>query len=144
LRKKVTEEKQAIGRRIAQARREAGLTQKQLGQLAGVDLRSVQAWEQGQTNPYRRLRTLENILGRSGAWLLQGSEPVVHGSAAVGGEEAGGWGNIEEGIQYVLRAPGAFEGTQDVLIQQLMETLLTMSERLDAVEARLDAIESTG
>ena len=65
--------RQEIGRRIAQARRDRGLTQKQLAELTGVKERSVQAWEQGETNPYRRMRALERVLELPGSWLLRGA-----------------------------------------------------------------------
>jgi transcriptional regulator with XRE-family HTH domain len=69
-----------IGRRIAQARREAGLTQEELGQLIGVTTRSVQGYEAGNVIPFRHLRKLESATGKSRGWLLYGDE----GSGSVG------------------------------------------------------------
>jgi len=67
-----TEDKQAVGKRVAQARRRAGLTQKQLADLVGVGERAVQGWELGQSHPYRRLAALERVLNIDRDWLLQG------------------------------------------------------------------------
>ncbi len=71
------EKAKQIGRRIQQARREAGgMTQRELGELIGVTERSVAAYERGEVIPYRYLRDLERILGVEAAWLLHGDEAV--------------------------------------------------------------------
>lgn len=78
-----TPKAQEIGARIAQARREAGgMSQQELGDLIHprVSVRSIQAYEAGDTIPYRYLRELERVLGRPAAWFL-------HGDAAVRGTE---------------------------------------------------------
>ena len=67
-----TDEKARIGRRIAQARKEAGLTQRELADQVGVTLRSVQAWERGEAHPYRHLPVLQRVLGRDAEWLVGG------------------------------------------------------------------------
>lgn len=62
-----------IGRRIAQARKEAGgMTQRELGELIGVTDRSVMAYEKGEVIPYRFLRKIEEATGRSAGWILHG------------------------------------------------------------------------
>lgn len=63
-----------IGRRIAQARREAGLTQEELGRLIGVTTRSVQGYEAGNVIPFRHLSKLESATGKSRGWLLYGDD----------------------------------------------------------------------
>ncbi len=64
-----------IGRRIAEARREAGgMTQEELGELVGVSVRSIAAWELGDVIPYRHLKELEKATGTDAAWLLHGAE----------------------------------------------------------------------
>lgn len=63
----------AIGKRIAERRRIRGLTQKQLAALVGVGEKSLQAWEGGRANPYRRLPLLARILGCSPEWLYTGT-----------------------------------------------------------------------
>lgn len=67
-----------VGRRIAQARREAGLTQHQLADALGVSRRSVQGYESGAVAPYRHLRRLAEVLGHPSEWFIaDGSEPLL-------------------------------------------------------------------
>lgn len=69
-----------IGERIAQARHETGgMTQDQLADLLNVSTRSVQAYEAGETIPWKYMRTLEEIFKRPMAWFLYGdqAEPAV-------------------------------------------------------------------
>lgn len=61
-----------IGRRIAQSRREAGLTQEELARLIGVTTRSVQGYEAGKVTPFRHLRKLEEVTEKPRGWLLYG------------------------------------------------------------------------
>ncbi len=61
-----------IGHRIAQARKEAGLTQQELADRLRVTRRSVQGYESGAVVPYRRLNILAQVLDRSAAWFLSG------------------------------------------------------------------------
>ncbi len=69
---------QEIGRRIVQARKEAGgMTQRELAELLGVTERSVIAYEHGDVIPYRFLDKLESALGRSAGWFLHGEETAV-------------------------------------------------------------------
>jgi transcriptional regulator with XRE-family HTH domain len=76
--RQITEKSREIGARIAAARHEAGaMGQQELGDLVGVTVRSVQAWEAGEVIPYRYLRDLESALGRPAAWILHGEEAVV-------------------------------------------------------------------
>jgi transcriptional regulator with XRE-family HTH domain len=65
-------EAKEIGARIAQARREAGLTQEQLAELAPFSARSLQDYETGVTIPYRQLREIGRLLDRPVEWLLHG------------------------------------------------------------------------
>lgn len=67
-------ERSEIGARIAQARRESGVTQAELARALGVTVRSVQNWEAGSSVPYRHLRAIESVTHRRPGWLLDGSE----------------------------------------------------------------------
>ena len=71
-----------IGRRIAQARRQAGLTQEQLASRLGVTKRSLQGYEAGTVAPYRHLRALAGVLGRERAWFLGPESPRLPSRAA--------------------------------------------------------------
>jgi transcriptional regulator with XRE-family HTH domain len=67
-----------IGRRLAQARKEAGFTQEQLAELVGVTPRSIQGYEAGKVVPYRHLKRLEEVTGKPPSWLLRNEkEPGV-------------------------------------------------------------------
>ena len=61
-----------VGERIAQARKEAGLTQDELSDLIGVGMRQIQYYEAGESNPYRTLRRIAEATGQSVGWLLHG------------------------------------------------------------------------
>lgn len=53
---------QELGRRIAQARAAAQLTQQELADELGVTRRSVQGYEAGAVAPYRHLERLADVL----------------------------------------------------------------------------------
>jgi DNA-binding XRE family transcriptional regulator len=55
-------ELQELGRRIAQARAAAHLTQEELAEELGVTRRSVQGYEAGVVAPYRHLERLAEVL----------------------------------------------------------------------------------
>jgi transcriptional regulator with XRE-family HTH domain len=71
-----TDRKTEVGRRLAVARRRTGLTQKQLAHVLGVAPPTVQAWEQGRADPYRRTRDLERVLGIDAEWLFGNADIV--------------------------------------------------------------------
>jgi transcriptional regulator with XRE-family HTH domain len=64
------EERARVGQRIARARKEAGLTQKELADRIGVARRSVQGYESGEIAPYRHLNRVAAAVGRSRHWLV--------------------------------------------------------------------------
>jgi predicted transcriptional regulator len=67
--------KRAIGERLRKARLEAGgMSQRELGELLGVTERSIQAYEQGQTVPYRFGARLTEVLGVPVSWLWYGDD----------------------------------------------------------------------
>ena len=77
-------EEEGIGRRLAQARKEAGLTQEQLAELVGVTPRSIQGYEAGKVVPYRHLKRLEEITGKPSSWFLRSemASPSLNGDVA--------------------------------------------------------------
>jgi len=68
------DERNAIGRRIAEARRGGGLTQRELADRLGVTVRTVQNYEAGVAVPYRHLRSIESVGHKRPGWILQGGE----------------------------------------------------------------------
>src|SRR4051794_7915534 len=61
-----------VGERIAQARLELGLSQRELGVRIGRSERSIQGYEAGYILPYGKLADLEQILQRPARWFLYG------------------------------------------------------------------------
>lgn len=60
-----------IGRRITQAREEAGLTQEELGRLIGVSDAAVNRWEKAINRiDLSALRRIAEILGKPPMWFL--------------------------------------------------------------------------
>ena len=70
----------SLNERIIQARKQAGLTQEQLGEKLGVSRQAVSKWESGQANPdITYIVEMCRLFDVSSDWLLMGKEP---GSAA--------------------------------------------------------------
>ena len=61
-----------VGERIVIARKEQALTQVELAELAGVSQRSMQAYENGEVVPYRKMREIARILEKPVEYLLYG------------------------------------------------------------------------
>lgn len=69
-----------VGRRIAQARKEAGImAQWELGNLLGLSERSIAAYEAGDVIPFRVMDRLAEILNVSPAWILHGDNDGLEG-----------------------------------------------------------------
>lgn len=66
-----------IGGRIAQARRERGLTQEELAGSGTFSKRSLQDYESGLTIPFRHLRELSQLLDQPVQWFLYGEDADV-------------------------------------------------------------------
>ena len=72
-----------VGRRVAERRRQLGFTQEDLAERARVNLKTVQALEQGRTEP--SLRTLGTL-----AEALSTTLPMLVTSGEDGGEDERG------------------------------------------------------
>lgn len=75
----LSDESAAVGARIIQVRKELGLTQEELAELAGVSQRSMQAYETGEVIPYRKMREIAAVLQVSPSWILHGEEEEPDG-----------------------------------------------------------------
>jgi len=69
-----TAERRRIGSRITQARRERGLTQRELAEELGVTPRSIQNYESGTIVPWRHLGRIELVTRKRAGWLLRDDE----------------------------------------------------------------------
>jgi transcriptional regulator with XRE-family HTH domain len=65
------DQRRRIGSRILVARREAGLTQRELAELLGITTRSVQNYESGAVMPWRHLARIETLTRKRRGWLTQ-------------------------------------------------------------------------
>jgi transcriptional regulator with XRE-family HTH domain len=63
--------REVIGARILEARRESGLTQRELADKLGITARSVQNYEAGKIVPWRHLSHIETITRKRPGWLLR-------------------------------------------------------------------------
>jgi transcriptional regulator with XRE-family HTH domain len=71
----MTIDPRSVGRRMREARVEAGLTQEDFAHIARVTLRTVQHWEAGDNVPYRKMDKLAQLLDREVRWFLHGDGP---------------------------------------------------------------------
>ncbi|WP_327329825.1 helix-turn-helix domain-containing protein [Streptomyces sp. NBC_01201] len=61
-----------LGQRLATARRNAGLSQEQLGNLVGVERRTIQRYESGERDPrFTDLLLIADALGIDLAYLVR-------------------------------------------------------------------------
>jgi DNA-binding transcriptional regulator YiaG len=91
-------EREAIGRRIAQARREAGaMTQQEFADLLNLSVRQVQNFEAGESVPWKYFQTLETVFKRPLGWFLHGE--VAEGE---GGELAASVRRIELALEALI------------------------------------------
>lgn len=73
--RKGVKETMELHERIALARKQAGMTQEQLGERLGVSRQAVSKWEAGQTNPdLAYVVEMCRLFGVSSDWLLLGEE----------------------------------------------------------------------
>jgi transcriptional regulator with XRE-family HTH domain len=80
----ISEEGEASGGRIVQARLEnGGMQQKQLAEALGLSARSVQSYESGEIIPWRFMEDLERILHKPAIWFMRGEPTGLANSEAL-------------------------------------------------------------
>lgn len=73
---RITDKRLAIGRRIAAARRNSGLSQAALATKLGLSAGAITQWETGRAVPEPdKFQALADVLGVEPGWLLTGDEP---------------------------------------------------------------------
>lgn len=101
-------EAQEIGARIAQARKESGLTQEQVADVASFSKRSLQDYEAGVTIPYKHLRELAGIFRRKPEWFLHGDPDDVSEDRLAGLES-----QLDEALDRLQRVEGLLRADRD-------------------------------
>jgi transcriptional regulator with XRE-family HTH domain len=74
-RKLARDETAEFGQRIARARRELGLTQRELADRIGVMLGVLEAYEMGRADPSPHLDRIAEATGKDALWFLRGEDP---------------------------------------------------------------------
>ena len=76
------------GQRIAQKRKELGLSQEALGEKLSVSRQSIYKWESDSALPeIEKLVVLSRLFGVSVGWLLGAEEESAPGSGELTGEQ---------------------------------------------------------
>ena len=104
-----------LGERIALARKQAGLSQEQLGEKLGVSRQAVSKWESSQTNPdVAYVAQICRLLELSSDWLLLGEE----GAWSAAPERCPGCQGIVSGLdQYCPSCGRSLRGGYAILLQ---------------------------
>lgn len=117
--------KRNVGRRIAQAREQAGLTQKQLADLLDISEGSVSNYERGlwkKGPPYEHMSRMEEVTNRPVGYLLYGDSMVTSLESLLGD----------------MRADRAEIAQQLALQTELLKALGDLLKQLAEVAARLE------
>lgn len=87
-----------IGQRVAQKRKELGLSQEALGDQLGVSRQSIYKWESDSALPeIDKLIALSRLFGVSVGWLLGVEEPAEADEAEDAGTDTGSTPNVTAG-----------------------------------------------
>jgi len=137
-----------LGERVAAARHDLGLTQRELAARVGVPLGILATWEAGRAAPGARLQRLAEALGRPVEWLLGGfavpSWPArePHGrngeTAAADAPARGGDAEAERAELEVLRQE------LDVASRELEVALRELALGRQELESGRNALEAYG
>lgn len=66
-----------VGGRIVEARKQIGLTQRELAELIGASPRAMQGYEAGERIPYRKMPDIARVVNKPMAWLLHGDAAMI-------------------------------------------------------------------
>ena len=116
-----SEDAATFGDRVAGAREQAGMTQKQLAKRLGVRLSTVRAWENDLSEPRaNRLSMMAGILNVSMMWLITGEG---------------------EGVDAPVDATPVNDTVRDLMVEMrdLRADLLKRAEQVGRLEKRLHA-----
>jgi transcriptional regulator with XRE-family HTH domain len=108
-----------VGRHLGRARRQQGLTQRQLADLCRLRQGEISAFESGRRQPtLAQLTELARALDTSLQWFITGSSEPFAGSLADLSVELRFWG-VRDWKSDAARVPGAFRPLEQLLVQTL-------------------------
>ena len=90
----------AFGRRLAELRQKAGLSQAQLGERLGMSQRAIASWEMRETTSFRpdQIAQLADVLDVSVEFLVTGEQPGKR-------ERRGPKGKLAEAFERAAKLP---------------------------------------
>jgi transcriptional regulator with XRE-family HTH domain len=119
---------QEIGERIAEARLSAGMNQRELGELLEVSERSIQAYEQGETIPWRFMGRLSEVLDKPVSWLQFGESAVALS------------GNSENLIQIGVGELRSLRGMLEQELLSLHDEIKTVTDTLGVLREEVERL----
>ncbi len=140
-----------LGQRVAQKRKEQGLSQEALGDRLGVSRQSIYKWESDTALPeIEKLIALSRLFSVSVGWLL-GVEEDAPADTASGGELTEAQLNMVEEIvdRYAAAQPKAKRSSWDkwsvrilfAMCGAMLGALLSISGNVKQLDARYDALQ---
>lgn len=144
-----------IGQRIAQKRKEQGLSQETLGEALGVSRQSVYKWESDSALPeIDKLIAMSRLFGVTVGWLLGVEEPEGQAEKT---EPAAGNGELtEEQLKMVEEIVGRYMAAQPrpkkrrwpwvagiAAALVLVWTLWNLNSQLDTLDSRYSSLQNS-
>lgn len=154
-----------IGQRVAQKRKELGLSQEALGDQLGVSRQSIYKWESDSALPeIDKLIALSRLFGVSVGWLLGVEEPAEADEAEDAGTDTGSTPNVTAGElteaqlkmveeiveRYTAALPKPPSRRRQKVLKAaviagvlcLVSSLYSLSERLDGMDQQYGNLQS--
>ena len=136
---KVASVNEALGERIRQARKWAGMGQIEVAEAVGVSRAAISNWELGQGMKRQNLVSVSDALGVSPEWLISGDPALAPRGVSVlegrGGRPVKSESVLDE-VHLIRLMAAAFEflGKPQGQAQELAKAILTACRTLQAVQ----------
>ncbi len=144
-----------LGQRIAQKRKELGLSQEGLGIEIGVSRQSIYKWEADSSLPeIEKLIALSQLFGVSVGWLLGVEEPTPQGTPSSGTQQAHTGKLTEEQLKMVEEIVSRYLAAQPapkkrrgwvtvVKAVALIAVFVSLFSRLDQLDNRYSSLQNS-
>ncbi len=138
----------SIGQRIAQKRKELGLSQEALGDRLGVSRQSIYKWESSTALPeIEKLIALSALFGVSVGWLLGVEEAAPEAPADTGELTEAQLNMVEEIVNRYLAAqpapPKRRRWPWVLAVAVLIFVLVSLFSRLDQVDQQYNSLQNS-